>query len=171
MTERPQDREAPAREPIESFGGKMHHYNFILGEYDGLAIIEFPDNAAAAATSMRASVSGAFARFETHPLLTTTVAHPNKTYFLADSRRAVRLRSETSSLRSDVPTYAGDVPSCVSDLNAAERPPASASGCDVDTPNSRRVANTTLALTLRGDKHLSFARIRQGHRSKLQGKR
>ena len=34
MTDRPQDREPPARELIESFGGKMHHYYFMLGEYD-----------------------------------------------------------------------------------------------------------------------------------------
>ena len=74
MTEQPQDREAPARELIESFGGRMHHYYFMLCEYDGLAIVEFPDNASAAATSMRASVSGAFARFETHPRLTAREA-------------------------------------------------------------------------------------------------
>ena len=74
MADRPHDREPPARELIESFGGKMHHYYFMLGEYDGLAIVEFPDNASAAATSMRASVSGAFARFETHPLMTAQEA-------------------------------------------------------------------------------------------------
>ena len=69
MTDTPQDREAPARELIEGFGGKLHHYYFMLGEYDGLAIVDFPDNPSAAATSMRAGASGAFARFETHPLL------------------------------------------------------------------------------------------------------
>ena len=74
MTDKPQDREAPARELIEGFGGKLHHYYQMLGEYDGLAIVEFPDNASAAATSMRASASGAFARFETHPLMTTQEA-------------------------------------------------------------------------------------------------
>ncbi len=74
MTESPQDREPPARELIEGFGGKLHHYYFMLGEYDGLAIVEFPDNASAAATSMRASTSGAFARFETHPLMTAQEA-------------------------------------------------------------------------------------------------
>lgn len=74
MTEKPQDREHPARELIQSFGGKMHHYYFMLGEYDGLAIVEFPDNASVAATSMRASASGAFARFETHPLMTAQEA-------------------------------------------------------------------------------------------------
>jgi uncharacterized protein with GYD domain len=74
MTDTPQDREAPARELIEGFGGKLHHYYFMLGEYDGLAIVEFPGNASAAATSMRASASGSFARFETHPLLTAQEA-------------------------------------------------------------------------------------------------
>src|SRR3954451_14958609 len=74
MTDKPQDREPPARELIEGFGGKIHHYYFMFGEYDGLAIVEFPDNASAAATSMRASASGAFARFETHPLMTTQEA-------------------------------------------------------------------------------------------------
>jgi uncharacterized protein with GYD domain len=71
MAEKPQDHEPPARELVESFGGKLHHYYFMLGEYDGLAIVEFPDNASAAATSMRASAADAFARFETHSLLTT----------------------------------------------------------------------------------------------------
>ena len=74
MTERPHAREAPARELIEGLGGNMHHYCFTLGEDDGLAIVEFPDNASAAATSMRASASGAFARFETHPLMTAQEA-------------------------------------------------------------------------------------------------
>jgi uncharacterized protein with GYD domain len=74
MTDRPQDREGPARELIESFNGRMHHYYFMLGEYDGLAITEFPDNTSVAACSMRASASGAFARFETHALMTTEEA-------------------------------------------------------------------------------------------------
>ena len=74
MTETPQDREAPARMLIEAFGGTMNSYHFMLGEYDGVAICEFPDNVAAAACSMRASTSGAFTRFETHPLLTPAEA-------------------------------------------------------------------------------------------------
>jgi uncharacterized protein with GYD domain len=74
MADKPQDRDPPARELIESFGGKMHHYYFMLGEYDGLAIVEFPDNTSAVATSMRASASGAFTRFETHPLMTAQEA-------------------------------------------------------------------------------------------------
>jgi uncharacterized protein with GYD domain len=74
MTERPQDREGPARDLIETFGGRLHHYYFMLGDHDGLAIAEFPDNASAAACSMRASASGSFTRFETHPLMTTKEA-------------------------------------------------------------------------------------------------
>ncbi len=74
MAGRSQHGEAPARELVEGFGGKLHHHYFMLGEYDGLAIVEFPDNASAAATSMRASASGAFARFETHPLMTAQEA-------------------------------------------------------------------------------------------------
>ena len=73
MAGRSQHGEAPARELVEGCGGRMHQCS-MLGEYDGLAIVEFPDDAAAAAASMRASASGAFARFETHPLLTAQEA-------------------------------------------------------------------------------------------------
>jgi hypothetical protein len=44
----------------------MHRYHSMLGEYGGLASVEFPGNAAAVPTVMRASASGAFARFKTH---------------------------------------------------------------------------------------------------------
>jgi len=74
MTDRPQDREPPARALIEGFGGRLHGYWFMFGEYDGLAIVEYDSNEGAAATSMRASASGAFARFETHPLMTAQEA-------------------------------------------------------------------------------------------------
>ncbi len=59
--DRPQDREPPARGLVEGSGGKLHHYHLMPGEYDGLAVVEFPDNASAAATGMRAGASGAFA--------------------------------------------------------------------------------------------------------------
>ena len=74
MIEKPRDREAPARDLIGSFGGRMHHHHLMPGEYDRLAVVEFPDDASAAATSMRAGASGAFARFGTHPLLTAREA-------------------------------------------------------------------------------------------------
>ncbi|MGO8800310.1 MAG: GYD domain-containing protein [Roseiarcus sp.] len=70
MVETPQDRTATARMLVESFGGKLHHYYFAFGEYDGVGICEFQDNAAVAAFSMAAASTGAFSRFETTALLT-----------------------------------------------------------------------------------------------------
>ncbi len=80
--------EAPARELVEGCGGRMHRCS-MLGEYDGLAVVEFPDDAAAAAASMRASASGAFLRFEMHPLLTTEEAQ-RAMQMLKDSTTAYR---------------------------------------------------------------------------------
>ena len=74
LAENPQDRTGPARTLMESFGGKLHSYFFALGEYDGVAIVEFPDNVSAVACSMSATSTGAFARFETTALLTAKEA-------------------------------------------------------------------------------------------------
>ncbi len=74
LVDKPQDRTAPARALIEGFGGKMLCYYFAFGEYDGVAICEFPDTISIAACSMRAAATGAFARFETTALLTATEA-------------------------------------------------------------------------------------------------
>lgn len=74
LTESPQNREVASRELVESFGGKLLHYYFMMGEFDGMAIVEFPSNEAAAATSMKASASGSFSKFETHALLTAQEA-------------------------------------------------------------------------------------------------
>nr|WP_294547069.1 GYD domain-containing protein [uncultured Rhodopila sp.] len=74
LTETPQDRTGPAREVVEGFGGTLLCYYFSFGEYDGLGICEFPDNGSAAAFSLKAASSGAFARFETTPLLTAEEA-------------------------------------------------------------------------------------------------
>lgn len=74
LVDTPQNRTAPARELIEGFDGQLLCYYFALGEYDGLAICEFPDTVSVAACSMKAAATGAFARFETMSLLTATEA-------------------------------------------------------------------------------------------------
>ena len=74
LMDTPQDRSGPAQALVEAFDGRMHGYYFALGEYDGIAICEFPDSGAALACSMRAASTGAFARFETTPLLTAQEA-------------------------------------------------------------------------------------------------
>jgi uncharacterized protein with GYD domain len=71
---KPQDRTRAAKTLIEGFGGKMHSYFFALGEFDGVAICEFPDNVSVVACSMHASSTGAFSRFETTVLLTAKEA-------------------------------------------------------------------------------------------------
>jgi len=59
---------------VEGFGGKLHSYYIAFGEYDGVAICEFPDNTSAGACSLKASSTGAFSRFETTTLLTAQEA-------------------------------------------------------------------------------------------------
>ncbi len=67
----PQDRSGAATALLEGFGGKLHGSYRSFGDYDGVAICEFPDFTAAAACLMAAAATGAFARFET----TTLLAH------------------------------------------------------------------------------------------------
>jgi uncharacterized protein with GYD domain len=88
LVETPQDRAAPAARLAEDFGGKLHDFYFSFGDFDGMAICEYPDNATAAAAAMAGAASGAFARFETTILLTPKeaeaamhLAHKTKTGF------------------------------------------------------------------------------------------
>jgi uncharacterized protein with GYD domain len=67
---KPHDRTGAAKALLEGFGGQLHSYYLALGEYDGVAICEFPDNKSAVACSMSATASGGFSRFETTTLLT-----------------------------------------------------------------------------------------------------
>jgi len=55
----PQDRSAAAREVAESLGGKLLGFWFAFGEFDGVYLMEAPDNATAAALAMAVGASGA----------------------------------------------------------------------------------------------------------------
>ncbi len=70
LVEHPQDRSEQAETLIKDFGGKLLNYYFAFGEFDGVGIVNFPDNLSAGACSLHAASTGAFARFETMPLLT-----------------------------------------------------------------------------------------------------
>ena len=74
LVEKPNDRTGAAKALIEGFGGKLHSYYFSFGEYDGLAICEFPDPTVAAACSLAAMATGAFTHFESTTLLTAAEA-------------------------------------------------------------------------------------------------
>jgi uncharacterized protein with GYD domain len=74
LVAKPHDRTGAATALVAGFGGKLHSYYISFGEYDGVAICEFPDNAAVAACSMAAAATGGFTRFETTTLMTAKEA-------------------------------------------------------------------------------------------------
>ena len=70
MVSSPVDRTIPAKALIEGFGGKLEAYYFSFGEFDGVGLVEFPDNTSVAACSLTAASSGGFSKFETTVLFT-----------------------------------------------------------------------------------------------------
>jgi len=68
LLDQPQDRSAAAREVAESLGGKLVGFWFAFGEFDGVFLMEAPDNASAAALAMAVGASGAV-QIETTVLL------------------------------------------------------------------------------------------------------
>jgi uncharacterized protein with GYD domain len=69
LVENPQDREQAAREGAASVGAKLLGLWFAFGDYDGVYLLEAPDNATAAALAMLIGSSGSFATVKTTPLL------------------------------------------------------------------------------------------------------
>ena len=67
--ERPENRREVVARWAEAAGGRLEAYYWMFGQYDGLAIIEMPDAAAAAAAVLASTSSGAFKHFETHELI------------------------------------------------------------------------------------------------------
>lgn len=86
LVETPQNREAIAREGIESFGGKLHQFFFAFGEWDVIGIMEFPDNETAAAAVLKVTSTGVHARSKTTVLITP-----------AEAERAMRKAKETKT--------------------------------------------------------------------------
>jgi len=69
LVKNPQDRAAAVAPIFESAGGKLHGFWLAFGDYDVVAIAEFPDNVSAAAVSMAVGASGALREYRTTPLL------------------------------------------------------------------------------------------------------
>jgi uncharacterized protein with GYD domain len=69
MVDRPQDRKKAAAELAKSLGGKLVGFWFAFGEFDGVFLLEAPDNATAAALAMAVGASGALSNIETTVLL------------------------------------------------------------------------------------------------------
>lgn len=91
----PQDRSAQARKVIEAHGGTLHHFFFAFGEYDIVALSEFPDNESATAAALTVASTGAFSKFKTTVLLSSGEAE-------AAMRKAGSIQSGYT-----VPTQAG----------------------------------------------------------------
>jgi uncharacterized protein with GYD domain len=70
MVEAPQDRPAELRKAVEAFGGRLHQFFFAFGDYDGISIVEFPNNEMCAACAVMLTGSGATAALRTTVLLT-----------------------------------------------------------------------------------------------------
>jgi uncharacterized protein with GYD domain len=68
---KPTDRAAVVGEAAESVGGRLESYYWMLGQYDGFAVLDLPDSAAAARLAMTVSSTGAFTHLETHELFSS----------------------------------------------------------------------------------------------------
>ena len=69
LLKEPQDRSAAAREVAESLGGRLLGFWYAFGEFDGVFLMEAPDNASAAAVAMAVGAGGAVSDVETTVLL------------------------------------------------------------------------------------------------------
>jgi uncharacterized protein with GYD domain len=85
MVKKPQDRLKAIAPTVERLGGKVKDGYLTFGEYDILAICEFPDNISAAAFSLAATAGGSINAFRTTPLLT-----------IADGMKAMKKAGDAS---------------------------------------------------------------------------
>src|SRR5262245_279135 len=66
----PEDRTAAVRELMSGVGGRLSDLYWSFGDYDGVAIVEAPDNVAVGAAIVAVVTSGAFDAVHTTPLFT-----------------------------------------------------------------------------------------------------
>lgn len=65
----PHDRSAELRKAVEAFDGKLHQFFYAFGAYDGIAIVEFPNNENCAACAIALGAAGATSALNTTVLL------------------------------------------------------------------------------------------------------
>ncbi|HVH62666.1 MAG TPA: GYD domain-containing protein [Candidatus Dormibacteraeota bacterium] len=70
LVQSPSDRSVAAREVIESLGGKLESFYWMLGEDDFIGIFDAPDDVTAAAVSVKVTSAGACRNVRTIRLLT-----------------------------------------------------------------------------------------------------
>lgn len=67
----PTDRASAVDQAAHSVGGHLESYYWMLGQYDGFAIVDLPNSAAAARLAVTVSSTGAFTHLETHELFSS----------------------------------------------------------------------------------------------------
>ena len=70
FVKKPQDRARAIRPIVRQLKGRLVSFYLAFGEYDLVAIAEFPDNDSAAAFSIAAAAGGAVKAIKTTPLMT-----------------------------------------------------------------------------------------------------
>ena len=70
MAKNPQDRSTPVREVVQKIGGKLIGFYYCFGEYDGIALVELPDDTAASALALTAVSPGHIKAYKTTKLFT-----------------------------------------------------------------------------------------------------
>jgi uncharacterized protein with GYD domain len=58
MIKKPQDRTIPSKDLVQKLGGKLLGLYYCLGEYDGMALFEIPDDISASAVGLAVKASG-----------------------------------------------------------------------------------------------------------------
>ena len=69
LVAKPSDRGNAIGAAIASLGGSVETVYYMLGEYDGMVIVEMPDASDVAAISIAVISTSAFTRVETRPLI------------------------------------------------------------------------------------------------------
>ena len=70
MAKNPQDRSVPVKELLQKLGGRMIGFYYSFGEYDGVGIVELPDDSAATALALAAVSPGHLRAYKTTKLFT-----------------------------------------------------------------------------------------------------
>ncbi|HEX6483761.1 MAG TPA: GYD domain-containing protein [Ktedonobacteraceae bacterium] len=70
LSKKPQDRTEAVRGLVEQYGGRLLAFYYCFGEYDGVLLLEAPDDLAAAAASVAGMAAGHLKVNHTTKLLT-----------------------------------------------------------------------------------------------------
>lgn len=74
MVDKPQNRQPAAEKLFSAAGGKMECMYYCFGEFDGVVIVDFPSDTAAASAMLTVGASGVFSRLQTTHLMTMDTA-------------------------------------------------------------------------------------------------